>query len=236
MKNSLERQITRSTKIILSGASEDLSSPLFAINWFNTRWAWLYDFYNVLASRSLTGAGGVAMFKGRTEAILWGKPTLSRGHLLIVNYPRGEAFLNLLSGRYFQLISVIRMIAVQDFSFVMHRRLETPEVPPVETSPSENVAYAVMHFQSDETSSEWMVRVKSVFEGVTIHFASERCVTVASMNSSREINEMPYVTENVVLLRAPDAATLKRLTSSKAFAELTLRLNNLYVASINRTI
>ena len=37
---------------------------VYAVNWFNTRSAWLYDFYNLIAARSVLAVGGVPILKG----------------------------------------------------------------------------------------------------------------------------------------------------------------------------
>ena len=46
----MDRQITKGTKIVLEPVNDsaDLTEPLFAINWFNTRANWLYNLYNLI--------------------------------------------------------------------------------------------------------------------------------------------------------------------------------------------
>ena len=46
----VERNVTRKMRIRISGDEEVLRNPLFAINWFDTRVALVYHFYNLLAA------------------------------------------------------------------------------------------------------------------------------------------------------------------------------------------
>ncbi len=91
--------------------------PVYAINWFNPRSLWLYNFYNFLAARSVTAVGGRAIFKGVVTKSLSETKGAGRRVLLIVRYPSVDAFAGMLTSSYFQIVSLLRLLAVKDFSF-----------------------------------------------------------------------------------------------------------------------
>lgn len=233
----VERQINGSTKVMLRGADAVAGTPLFAINWFNTRWAGLYHFYNYLAASSLFRIGGRVFFKGRITETLRGDRSLGRKHLLIVNYPSAQAFLDLVAGRYFQVISVLRMLAVRDFSFVFHRRINGPLLIEQQRQQFDtNQAYAILHFRSSHPLTECVHRVESVVDAQSIHFVSERAVTVAIEGKNGTCQELPYVTEKTILIVADHNADLMKMITQDQFTEATAEFHDVYLATLRRTM
>ena len=142
----VERNITRKTRIRISGEEEVIQNPLFAINWFDTRVALVYHFYNLIAAPRVFKVGGKALFKGEYQETIYGNPDMKRKFLLIVNYPSANRFLDLVSDKVFQVFSVFRIAAVKSFSFVLHQRhdgeqLLTDRLP----NANKKDAYAVVH-------------------------------------------------------------------------------------------
>ena len=122
----MERQVTKSLRLALRGSEPALAAPLVAINWFDTRYAPLYHLYNALAARHVRRIGARPLFKAELRETLAGDACLARRFLLIVRYPCGERFLDLLSSRRFQLLSLLRIMTVRRFSFVLHGQIESP--------------------------------------------------------------------------------------------------------------
>ena len=54
-------------KITSCDPDRPLSEPIFAVNWFDTRFALIYNLYNLLAARSVYSVGGRPLFKGKTR-------------------------------------------------------------------------------------------------------------------------------------------------------------------------
>ncbi|MFK7778772.1 MAG: hypothetical protein QM501_11760 [Gimesia sp.] len=234
---AIERKITSSTTIVLRGTDAVAGTPLFAINWFNTRWAGLYHFYNFLAASSLFRIGGKVFFKGRVIEMLRGDPSLARDHLLIVNYPSADAFLNLVAGRYFQIISVFRMLAVRDFSFVFHRRVNGPSILKEERQIfDESKAYAILLFRSSSPLTECLQALEPVLSEQSIHFSSERSVTMTIEGKNGKSQEMPYVTEKVLLFVADDISTLKQMLTLDQFTQAIAGFHDVFLATIRRTM
>ena len=105
--------------------------PVYAINWFNTRSALVYDFYNFLAVRSVRKIGGGPFIKCKLEKTLIDDDTLRRDVLLIVKYPSLVNFRRMLESTMFQLVSLLRTAAVSDFTFGFTKRQDGgADLPP----------------------------------------------------------------------------------------------------------
>ena len=151
----IERKITGSITAEIHGELSEIESPLFAINWFDTKIAIIYHLYNLLAAPRVFKIGGKALFKGKVQEAISGSTDLARDYLLIVNYPSGHRFLELLGDKLFQVMSVLRMAAVKRFSFVLHHRHGEPQLLPEGKSvidPSDH--YAVLQVRLAEQSNQ----------------------------------------------------------------------------------
>ncbi len=218
----VKRRITSGTNLILRGKQELLAGPLFAINWFDAKPAWVYHFYNFLAGSRLTKAGGRAIFKARVAKSLSGDESLARQFLLIVNYPGAETFLNLASDKFFLLISVFRMISVRRFSFVMHQRVDD------QTNTKDLAFYAVIHFSASESSAAIdALKTSAAEHGVQVDFTGQRAVTAATQDKDGE-KTMPYVTDNTVLLMAESDAQLQEYVADPDFKRFVSYTDNHY--------
>ena len=234
----MQRQITRGTKIVLEAVHDKdaLKNPLFAINWFNTRSLWLYNIYNKIASRSLFGVGGKVLFKGRVTETLLGSPDDAREVLLIVNYPSGVAFLDLLSDRFFQATSLLRMAAVRDFSFALNQRGDGPERLERQTQSFDpSRAWAVYLFSSDRDIGEEIQTLRAIAdkETITLRFASWRAAIVHSENSGGIREPLNYVTDRVAIFEADGQARLRAAVAGR-FREFACSVSNSYIGLLNR--
>ena len=233
----VERQITSSMKLILRGDSQHLAGPLFAINWFDARPAWLYHLYNFLASSQLKKIGGKPFFKGHVTRTLSGDDTLARKHLLIINYPSAEHFLNLVSGKVFLAISVLRMLSVRRFSFVMHRRVD--EIKPLNEDLER--AYALVHFSADEPKSAVQVIENAAQDSrVDVSFIGQESVRVVSETQSKDSqateNPMEFVTPNTMLLSAESDERLDECFRGESMQSALAQTSQHYAALIRRTV
>ena len=116
LPGSLKAFIFRDTSLL-----ED-DEPVYAINWFNTRSALVYDFYNFLAVRSVRKIGGKPFIKCKIDRSLTGDETLRRDVLLIVKYPSLKSFRSMMENTYFQIVSMLRNAAVSNFTFGFTKR------------------------------------------------------------------------------------------------------------------
>ena len=61
------RKITGSITAEIHGELNEIESPLFAINWFDTRIAIVYHLYNLLAASRVFKIGGKVLFRGNAR-------------------------------------------------------------------------------------------------------------------------------------------------------------------------
>lgn len=234
----MERRITRGAKIVLQSVhdADVLNKPLFAINWFNTRSLWLYNVYNAVASRSLFKVGGRVLFKGRVIETLLGSPEDARENLLIVNYPSGERFLDLLSHRFFQFTSLLRMAAVSDFSFVFNQRVDGPNLLENRIQVFDaSSAWAVHIYSSERDIHEevQLLRTLAAEDGLTLHFASLRAVIVHSEDNDANRKPLNYVTDRVVILEAENQERI-RIAVSGSYHGFVTSVSGSYIGLLSR--
>lgn len=211
----IERDITPGLRAYMESLGDDvwLDEPLFAINWFRAKRPRVYELYGALAARSVFRTGGKLLFKGVVTETLQGDAG-GRDTLLIVNYPSAKSFLDLLSGRFFQLVSPLRMMAVRRFSFVMQRRSDGPAL----------LKYRRPRF--DETK-HFAACIASVgmpfraFEGVETVYSGHAAVGV-SMSGRKGKKPLPYVTGSLHIVEAADPEKLRAWAKSLGSATVVL--------------
>jgi len=235
----MERRITRGTTVVLEAGAHEaaLGHPLFAINWFNTRSLWLYDLYNAAAAGSVLKVGATVFFKGRLIETLAGSEEEARRVLLIVNYPSGERLLDLLSGKLFQVVSLLRMLAVRDFSFALNQRVDGPALPEQASRPFERGrAWAVHHFSSDTDVLDDLTALRTLAgsERLSLHFASQKVAAVCTEADDGTRRPIANITDKVVLFEADTRDGLREALLSAAYREFCLAQHTSYVGLLDR--
>ena len=234
------RQILRNTRVVLTGTTQtDLETPLFAINWFDTRVAWIYHLYNRLAAVRVHRIGGKVFFKGRVSEQVGGNPDLGRSYLLIVNYPSAERFLDLAADRVFQALSVLRISAVQNFSFVLNRRIGGTQLLESNTQPwdkKEHYALLIFKNESEDEGLSTALEAMATAAGITTHFSSRKCVSVATESREGEHSPASYVTDRVVLFSSDSKQALASFLSSPELENFLEETEEFFSAHIDRIL
>lgn len=236
---AIERQVTKRTKLVVQGSKQALDNPLFAINWFDTRAGWLYQLYNYLSAGRLYKIGGKVFFKGKVTKMIAGDASLARRNLLIVNYPSAEHFLDLAADRLFQFFSVLRIIAVKNFSFVMHQRIEGRQLMSDQRQRwAASNAYALLHFKTNEPLAVVVSTLREITsdESIHVHFASQQAATLAVQAGSDPIQNVPFITQNVVIIEASQASELADLVDGKKFRQLTSSFQGFFAGTVTRLL
>jgi len=128
----IEATIVASTTVRIERLNNNSAweHPVHAINWFDTRLLLLYNFYNLLAGRSVARVGGTPLVKGKLISRIVGTDASQRQILLLVRYPSPAQFKTMLESTYFKLVSVLRGLAVKNFTFCLsHAQGVTPVIP-----------------------------------------------------------------------------------------------------------
>ena len=239
------RKITGSITAEIHGEPNEIESPLFAINWFDTRIAIVYHFYNLLAASRVFKIGGKVLFKGKCGQAISGNPELARHYLLIVNYPSGHRFLELLSDKLFQLMSVLRIAAVKRFSFVLHQRQGEPQLLPDSKSvidPGDH--YAVLQIQLPEESKQ---EAKSFdFSGLkklaeqhdSQLFFAGRVAGQVVLNKAKqnESDAVPFLTNITIVIKSSTAKNVLGCFAADQVASLLPTGAEYFAAQVKRTM
>ena len=243
--DKIERKITGSIMAEIHGDLNELESPLFAINWFDTRIAIIYHIYNLLAAGRVFKIGGKALFKGKCQRTISGNADLARDYLLIVNYPSGYRFLELLSDKLFQLMSVLRIAAVNRFSFVLHQRQGEPQLLPDSKSVIDpNDHYAVLQMQLPTESKEdgkpfdFSALNKLAAQHDSQVFFAGRVAGRVVLNKAEqnEPEALVYLTDVTVLIKSSTANNVLACFASDQVESLLPNGADYFTAQVKRTM
>ena len=239
------RKITGSITAEIHGDLNEIESPLFAINWFDTRIAIVYHLYNLLAASRVFKIGGKVLFKGKCQQTISGNQDLARHYLLIVNYPSGHRFLELLSDKLFQVVSVLRIAAVKRFSFVLDQRQGEPQLLPDSKSvidPSDH--YAVLQVRLPEESKEeakafGFSAIESLAEqhGSQVFFAG-RVAGQVVLNKSKqnESDVVDFLTNITIVIKSSTAKNVSDCLASGQVESLLPAGAEYFAAQVKRTM
>ena len=198
--------------------SED--EPIYAINWFNTKSAPIYDFYNRLAVRSVNKVGGAPYFKGRYIKTLHGNAEDRRDVLLVVRYPTLNNFLKMLESKVFMAVSLIRMAAVKDFTFGFTKRADTgADFSPIEPDDEGGVFYGVFHY-SGNTDIHAPLNDLIASADIDLFYRGKIRARVGTGETSRSATKIPCDMNGVIILKSYNQKTLENLIHNSAFNSL----------------
>lgn len=193
--------------------------PVYAINWFDTKTSWTYDFYNVLAVRSVRAVGGAPFFKGRLQKVLLGKEEHRRDVLLVVRYPALRNFKTMLENKYFLLVSILRMAAVKDFTFgFTKRRDEGAGLSPMDVGGEDSAVYGVHHFNGNAGIADEII-ASCVDSNVEPFYAGKinAHISTGKVDAARE--RTPCLMDAIVILKAADVEALESHVQSERYQE-----------------
>lgn len=216
-----------------------LDRPVYAVNWFDTRMKWMYDFYNLLAAQSVFKIGGKVFFKGQVIERLLGSAEDSRNMLLIVNYPSGIRFMDLVKDKFFVLVSLLRELAVKDFSFGFTQRLDSQEpLPTKRSSFDKSKAYAMHHFRSDKPLPEFLPRLNEIAAKnvVKIHYAGQISSLLFSENKQGKETQVPCLMDGILLYEADQNDSMKAMIAGEEYRQEIEKFESSYIASLKRTM
>jgi hypothetical protein len=218
-----------------------LEQPVYAVNWFNTRFKWMYDYYNLLAAPSVFKIGGSIFFKGVVTKTLYGNEADSREVLLIINYPSGNNFLKLVKGKFFLLVSLLREIAVKQFSFGFTKRLDST-VPSLNENrkrkfdPSKS--YAIHHFKTDKPIVIFLaiISIYAQSKGIKIDYAGQTSSLLFFENRKGRDKQVPCLMDGLILFEGDKEKQVEEFLMSKGFQDKIAQLESSYIALLNRVM
>ncbi len=244
-KQELAARISSSlqVKIIASDEQVSLSEPAYALNWFNVRYSWLYDFYNFVGTRSVRQVNGIPIFKATVGRTLHGDPSDYRDRVLIVRYPDAGHFKTMLENRYFQVVSLLRLVAVQAFTFALSQRTDLSDSikRPIDNADTLNIstseAYAIHHFRAEQNSTiSDMVQLTAKKHGVKLGFSSQVSAHLYSQNKGKEPEVTPSLMTHCLILQADSATSIEEFIATKDYQDLIQATQSSFIALLKRHV
>ena len=210
--------------------------PVYAANWFDTHARWIYDFYNVLALRSVTGVGGAPFFKGRLTELIHGEEADRRDVLLVVRYPSLQNFKSMLQSGYFLLVSFLRIAAVKGFTFGFTvRRDGGPDLMPLNNDNDDVKKYVVFHFKGEASLLDDLSPQLTAI-GADLFYAGSVAATI-STGTDHELGEKtPCLMQHLAILEAPDDDVLRRAAKTLLDENIQLKTGSSFVGFYDRVM
>ena len=228
--NEIKCNVTKSINVFIKAKDEsvDLNQPLYAVNWFSSKIAWVYHLYNMLASRSVKKVGGEGFFKGKIVKTILDQNNSRRDLILIVRYPNGTGFKNLMENTYFKIVGLLRVAAVKKFSFGF-----TSKQMVSESSLKDNLYYVVHHFKT--TNKAIYTRFNElVNDTISIKYSGKMVAELYSKKNDKEVTEVPNIMDGIVIYQSKTEGVLLDMIAKSEYQELITTLDSSYIGTVKR--
>ena len=203
---------------------------VYAINWFDAWQLQLYNFYNLLAGRSVSKVGGVPLFKGRLLSKLYGSDEDQRQILLLVRYPAPDNFRRMVANPFFKVVSLLRMIAVRKFTFCLSHVLIEENIP--KQLNAEDV-YGVHHFRGD-TEMATLIGDSLHQHGIDVIFSSIKTHELFTVTGNESPIAVPALMDGIVLFKCKDEISVKNIITSNAYQNILQQSESSFVGTFKR--
>ncbi len=230
--NEIKCEVTKSINVFIKAKNStvDLNEPLYAVNWFSTKIAWMYHLYNFLANKSLTKIGGSAFFKGEIIKTILDQKNTKRDFILIIRYPNGNGFKGLMENTYFKIVSLLRMFAVKEFSFGFTNKQLVSD-----SNLIDNLYYVVHHFKS--TSHAVYSQINDLLtDNVTVKYSGKMVAELYSKQTDKKIEEVPNVMDGVVIYESKSGSAILDMIAQSKYQKIIENLDSSYIGTVKRTI
>lgn len=229
-------KVTNNISVLLKSVNDAtaLDRPLYAINWFSTKTAWMYHFYNFLAYPRVKSIGGKRFFKGKFYQTLHGEEQDSRELLLIVIYPSGNNFKKLMMDTLFKMVSIFRILAVKKFSFGFTQKLFPSNQ---ETTADITKKYAIHHFRTPQLTESKVKELQEILETaqVRLHYAGAINALLYSQETNKEVEQIPCLMNGIFLLESDTEANLKDLVNKESYQNYMKHFDTSFIGLIERS-
>lgn len=235
MKTSLPvryQRITNNLKVVIQGAHPevDLDNAIWAINWFNMHSSFFYKIYAMMAAPLVWQVKGRLLFKGSLYKKLEGDELYDRDSLLIMYYQTTSHFLRLISKKFFQLISIFRLLAVREFTFGFLERLDDGSLPPIKPEKlTGETIYLVHHFQASKdflrNHLEAITKIAHDLN-VSLYFSGERKAIIGRDSGKGVIKITPLFIDGILIYKAAKTSDLEVFRIASKYAAIKERMSS----------
>jgi len=235
----IAKQITKEIEvsIISAGPEYSLDEAIWAVNWFDVKNKGLYDFYNIIASSHVRQVGGSALFKGSLIKRISGDKNDERKVLLIVSYPKPDSFLEMLTSKMFQIKSLIRELAVEDFTFGFMKRLDDGEMSSGNFKKYEgNLIYMVHHFKSQNTIDTSSIKELAAEQDIFTHFSGIKSALVGRKKKDGKLRTSPFLMDGMLIFGAFEENQFEGFIASEFYKTFISQNQSNYIALFKREV
>ncbi len=230
--NQIDKKVTKTTSLSITGSQQgiDLGSNIWAVNWFNPKRRWLYNLYTTLAGPLVIKVGGRLWHKSTFLEKLAGKDDDGRNMLLIVEYPTASNFMDLVGIKFFQLISILRILAVEDFIFGFTKRVAVPGL--TKNRQAKGAPCLIHHFRSKKNFSGGFNSLASFAsdKGINLIYAGTKVATLSRTIVDKGVMEVPFFMDGIIVFESDNIASLKTFFGSETYRDFTSKTENSYAA------
>lgn len=180
----------------------------------------MYNLYNRLAFNHVFQIGGQPMFKGILDRQLLDNIRLRRDMLLIVKYPKADAFLQMISSKLFQFKSLLRSASVRhfQFGFMQGNYSEKPESR-TSMSYTGNLKYLV-HICEGHTTFDFDPLIKQAAAlDVFPHFIGKKSAMLGLQRGSSRLKTIDFKPSYVLVWSGFDNDNLEQLVQTSFYQE-----------------
>ncbi len=230
--SQIDLNINKSTSIsiIASQAEIDLNTAVWAVNWFDTKRKWLYHLYTSIASGFVIKVGGKLWFKGQFEQTLSGHEKDARSILLIVQYPTANHFLDLVKMKRFQMVSILRILAVKRFVFGFTQPIKMEGL--IKNRQSKGAPCLVHHFRNNSVVDEQIKTISRLAgdTGIYLNYAGIKAATLKRSHSTEGGYAIPFIMDGILVFEGENREQLMAFYQSEVYQTFVGSLDNSYVA------
>jgi len=241
MDNQKSVQLTskNTVSIIAAAPNVDLNSEIYAVNWFDLKRPWLYEFYSQMAYPHVEEVDGRIHFKGLVTEKIKGPKENDRQLLLIVKYPSADHFLKMISNKMFLYKSMLRIKAVDYFTFGFTKRMDTgPPSLKIPKAYDGDLYYFSHHFQTKDSPAKSLYDLQDIIAGwdVETHFMGFKAALVGRSSPQSKLRTQPFLIDGISVFASKNQEKIHDLMKSQDFQSWCMgHLTDNYYR-LNRTI
>ena len=222
-------KVIGSTSVLIKTEKDGhtLNDELIAVNWFDTKTEWLYHLYNTLASKSVKKIGGIPLFKAKVLEDI-SDDRYRREILLLVKYPNGNAFKQLMQSNYFKVVSLLRMQAVKRFTFGFTKAIVQPQFRKTYQH------YAIHNYTSSSDKDVVMENMEEIQQGnISVLYKGYTFASLSKV-SNGEPEKIESIVDNIIIYGAEDKQQLSDFLNSDSYSSHFGTQQNEYKGFIKR--
>lgn len=197
----------------------------------------MYNLYNKLVINHVLGVGAIPIFKGEHIRPLIDNERLRRDMLLVVRYPKAEAFLKLISTKIFQFKGLLRSSAVRHFQFgFMHWLAPKKETPAYEGKYQGKLKYLVHVCEGGQLNDlEILIRAAASFE-VYPHFVGKKTAIMGLQKGKGNLKTLDFVLSHTFIFSGFENENLEAFARSEPYQEYFNSCTNNFAGLYRRMI